>query len=81
MEKNREVEGHFRQASVLESKPQQTACVSWFCHPVAATALSQGLKKPCELGTLQRALEIAPARYLLLVSSLELAADLKIAQY
>lgn len=83
MAKNSEVERHFGQASVLESKPQQTTSVSHFHHPMATTALSQGLEKPCELvtmGSSRRALEIAPAGRPLLLSSLELAAALKTAQ-
>lgn len=83
MEKNREVERHFGQATVLESKSQQSTSVSHFHHPMATTALSQGLEKPCELLTMgfsQRALEITPVGCPLLVSSLELAAGLKTAQ-
>lgn len=71
VEKSREVERHLRQAAVLEIKPQQIFPASHSHHSLETTALSQGLEKPCELATMtssQRAMKIASARGLSLVS-------------
>lgn len=56
MEKSREVEKHLEQAAVLGSKPQETFHASHSHHPLATTALSQGLE--ATMACSQRALKI-----------------------